>query len=230
MQINIDHYFICLSCKSVPLIGRNISFGAPLPRTLTCKSCGNTETIGKWNDSLGDFETLEFSEFAEFELLDSFITDEEQKGNDGEELFAKWLNENSYPYIFMEQSQKTFAQAFSVRGVKIPDFLIALESHKPIFVDVKNRDFHYVNNQLFLLLNTSKLNSRYLELERTFQIPVWFAFIDHRSEGKWLWIGIQKAIKTGRCLKDKNGSEFLSVNIKEFSQVSDQNTLETLLK
>ncbi len=106
----------------------------------------------------------------------------------------------------------------------------ALESHKPIFVDVKNRDFHYVNNQLFLLLNTSKLNSRYLELERTFQIPVWFAFIDHRSEGKWLWIGIQKAIKTGRCLKDKNGSEFLSVNIKEFSQVSDQNTLETLLK
>jgi len=230
MEFNIDHYFLCLSCKSVSFLGRNRAFKAPLPRTLTCESCSKIESIGQWNDSLGSFETEEFSEFAEFQLLDSFITDEEQKGINGEELFTKFLNENNYAHIFMEQSQETFAQVFSTSRVKRPDFLIALKSNKTIFVDVKNRDFYSVNNQVYLPLNTSKQHSPYLELEKTFQIPVWFAYVDNHSEGNWLWISAQKAINNGYSLKDKGGNEFLSINIKEFAQISDEKALEALLK
>jgi len=229
MQINIDDYFLCFSCNSVSFTGRNIVLDAPLPRTLTCESCHESESIGLWNDSLGFFESEKFTKFAEFQLLDSFITDEEQKGIDGEKLFTEWLNENSFPFIFIEQSKESFAHVFDLK-VKRPDFLMASASKESIFVDVKNRGFYSNNNEVYLSLDTTKVDSPYLEFSKLFKIPVWFAYIDHRSEGNWLWISAQKAIDNGDSRKDKKGCEFLSINIKEFTQVNDKNTLEALLK
>lgn len=229
MKTIIDNYFLCLDCKQVSYTGRDQTLNVPLPRTLTCECCGSHEEIGKFNDSLGTFEKECFTKFVEFELLEDIITDEEDKGRNGEKRFSEWLDLQKLPYLFIEQSKDTFAQIFN-SSVKRPDFLISFESGNSVFIDVKNRKPYHYKKERYLTVDTTKKGSRYIELEGTFKLNVWFVYLDPEKENTWLWISAKDAINKGDELKDKNLKSYLSINQKYFVSVKDKRAMEALLK
>jgi len=232
MKIEVDEYFVCLSCKSFSFLGGDLPYDkATFPRTLTCDECNNTETIGVINDALGGYEKEEFATFVEIQLLHSdFITSSEEKGNKGEEKFFKWLDNYKLPYIFIEQSKDSFAQVFK-GDVKRPDFLLSLENSGSFVVDVKNRELYTSNYGSYLSLSTTKVDSPYLEFEKIFNVPVWFAYVDPNKKDNWLWISAKDAISKGKELTDKkNKKKFLSINIRHFNSINDRSTLEKLFE
>jgi hypothetical protein len=95
-----------------------------------------------------------------------------------EEAFIEILNDEKIPFIYLEQGQNTFAEAF--RGIeKRPDFLLLLKS--PVFVDVKTY-FQKAKNKAGkdfgkdrFYLGKDEL-TKLTNLQNLHGIPVWMAF------------------------------------------------------
>jgi len=109
-----------------------------------------------------------------------------------EEAFQKWLDSNSYSYLFVEQSPETYARAFRDKG-KRPDFLILLNRVGVIAADVKEKKPSA--NMGHFILDEDREVRKSLEFEKAFKLPSWFVFgnpDDHYRT--WSWISLHSVL------------------------------------
>lgn len=128
--------------------------------------------------------------------------------------FQEWLEHKRYPYVNIEQSRETFSKLF--RGkVKRPDFLVLIDSVGLLAVEVKDKEL-YEEYETFAVDEKGEIQ-RLLIFERSFRIPVWFAFsnvgVGYRT---WYWISLSEVLeKIPTNVSKKSGEEFRGVPIKE---------------
>lgn len=144
-------------------------------------------------------------------LLDEKI----QRGEDGEQAMAEWLDTAGLGYLYVAQSPERFAGLFGDE-VKRPDFLVLIDSLGLIAVDVKN----YTAKNGEYTLKYEKEVKKVIAFERIFRIPVWYAYLSKENKQTWHWISALKAIEVG-VMKSRhdNGEKFLSIKMKEFVEI-----------
>lgn len=149
----------------------------------------------------------------------------EEKGKLGEQALNEWLKTNGLSYMYISQSQDTFAPLFQ-NNVKRPDFFILLDSIGLIAVDVKN---YNLSKGVYTLKLEEELR-RVLTFERLFRIPVWYAYFA-QDDGKtiWYWISALKAVEVGKVRTNKDTKEdFIAINLEHFERVESNADLGKL--
>jgi hypothetical protein len=99
-----------------------------------------------------------------------YIIEENSKvGNEAENNFAVYLNENNIPFIHLDQSPKElYSKVFRGKNIKRPDYMIFMDE-KPFFIDVKAKGCYTLNNDEL---------ERFNILKNEYSIDVIFAIID----------------------------------------------------
>lgn len=123
-------------------------------------------------------------------------------GKEAEKKFREWLDLETIPYLFIEQSPETLTKYFKGNGIKRPDFLVILKNIGTIAVDVKRRE----PKPSYILGEEDEIN-KYLNFERITRIPVWLVF-GHPSNGKyksWHWISLSKVLEYEKYPPIKEG-------------------------
>ena len=146
-------------------------------------------------------------------------------GKDGEEAFAKWLDEEGLGYVWITQTPDTFAARFN-GTVKRPDFLVVLESIGVLAIDVK----HCTSSNNEFTLEIDRDLKRILKFERISRIPIWYAFHEKNKVGCWHWISalkIQEEEYDERTNKSTN-KDFLVIKKTEFIEISSNDDLGQL--
>jgi len=138
------------------------------------------------------------------------------QGQHGEDRFAAWLDRNGFGYVYISQTQETFATLFH-GDVKRPDFLVLLDSIGILAVDVKN----YKASGGVLTLTWDTEISRVLTFERIFRLPVWYAYLQEEEAGEtWYWISALKAVEAGeRRVNERRGEVFLAIDLVHFETI-----------
>lgn len=145
-----------------------------------------------------------------------------KKGDEAEKSFLKWLDENGFSFLYINQDTESFPTLFK-NSVKRPDFLVLIDSIGLIAVDVKN--YNPYKDKYYGLPYEAELKKT-LSFERMFRIPVWYAY---SHEDSWLWISALKAVEVGKILKNKEKKEeFLSICITDFTEVKTNNDIGKL--
>lgn len=145
--------------------------------------------------------------------------------NIAEKKFKEWLDYKKYPYMFIEQNKETFATFF--RGVtKRPDFFILLENLGIICVDVKEKELSKYET---FVIDYEEIE-KYIQFERLFRIPVWFA-ISNQAVGykTWYWIPLSKIVEIGvRRIRRADEREFFAIKIIDFVTIAYDDSLSRL--
>jgi len=144
--------------------------------------------------------------------------------NLAEVKFKEWLDKNSIPYWYIDQSLESFSPALRKYMTKRPDFMILLPNVGLIFVDIKDKEQAEKYDKFFLFADEV---DGYLSMERTFKVPVWFAISHEKYHYKtWFWIPASEATRAGFVFDSKDGKgKFYSVPIEGFMQVADTDNL-----
>jgi hypothetical protein len=124
-------------------------------------------------------------------------------GKEAEKKFMEWLNSESIPYLFIEQSPETLTKYFKGNGIKRPDFLVILKNIGTIAVDVKRK-----NPQPNYILGEEDEINKYLNFERITRIPVWLVFGYPSQNGQyksWHWISLSKILEYEKYPPAKEG-------------------------
>jgi len=147
--------------------------------------------------------------------------------NLAEEKFKEWLDRNNIPYGYIDQSLESFSPALKKLMIKRPDFMILLPNFGLIFVDVKNKEQAEKYDKFFLY---AKEVDSYLSMQRTFNVPIWFAISHEKYHYKtWFWIPVSDITRAGFVFDSKEGKgKFYSIPIEEFVQVADTDNLERI--
>lgn len=142
-----------------------------------------------------------------------------KKGNEGEEAFLKWLNQNNFSFIYVHQDKKTFATLFK-NALKRPDFLILIDGIGLIAVDIKNiKEF----NGAYSLPIKNELKKT-LTFERTFRMPVWYVYANNQKFDKWFWINSLKVVEVAEIKTNRNTEEdFYLISKEYFTEIKDNN-------
>lgn len=134
-----------------------------------------------------------------------------------------WLRDLQVPYLYVDQSQETFATLFPGR-MKRPDFLVLLESVGMIAVDAKN----YCAFDGCYSISHDDINKS-LEFERIFRIPVWYAYYNRENPSTWRWIGLLKALEYGAFkVNTQTQEQFSSIRHEHFLEISGNDDLGKL--
>jgi len=144
-----------------------------------------------------------------------------------EERFKDWLDKNNIPYWYIEQSLETFSPALRELLIKRPDFMIILPNFGLIFVDIK--DEHQAEKYDKFFLSVKEVNN-YIEMQRIFNIPIWFILSNEEYHYKtWFWIPVVDIPKVAfKFLVKNENRESYSIPISEFTQVSDADNLQRI--
>jgi len=114
--------------------------------------------------------------------------------NEAELKFQEWLEEKSYPYLYIEQSPELFATFFRNTRVKRPDFLILIQGLGLIAVDVKDKELRKDHGTF--ILDEEEDISKLLAFERIFRIPVWLAISNEAyAYTTWFWITVSEIVE-----------------------------------
>ena len=147
--------------------------------------------------------------------------------NLAEDKFKEWLDKNSIPYWYIDQSLESFSPALRKFLIKRPDFMILLPNFGLIFIDVKNKEPAEKYDKFFLF--ASEVDN-YLSMQRTFNIPTWFVISHEKYHYKtWFWVPSSDVTRAGFVFEAKDGSgKYYSVPIDEFITVADTDNLERI--
>jgi hypothetical protein len=97
------------------------------------------------------------------------IGENRKVGNEAEDNFAEYLNENNIPFIHLDQRPKEqYSKVFMKKYIKRPDYIVFMDK-KPLFIDVKAKGCYTINNDELVGLNN---------MENEYSIDVIFAIID----------------------------------------------------
>jgi len=153
------------------------------------------------------------------------------KGNIAEIKFKEWLDKHNIPCWYIQQDISTFSPALKKYfGSKRPDFMILLPHIGFIFVDVEHKKV-YKDYENFALDGEETI--KYSNLQRNFNIQVWFALSNEESCYKtWYWIPVSKVLEIGKIPKfksSKSGMNFFAIPLSEFIQIGFGDSLDRLL-
>lgn len=147
--------------------------------------------------------------------------------NLAERKFKEWLDKNSIPYWYIDQSLESFSPALRKYLIKRPDFMILLPNFGLIFVDVKDKAQAAKYDKFFL---RAQEVDKYVGMQRTFNIPTWFAISNNNYHyNTWFWIPSSEVTRAGFVFETKKGNEkCYSVPTDSFVQVADTDNLERI--
>lgn len=142
--------------------------------------------------------------------------DIKEKGDKGEEALNRWLDDNGLSYLYIDQSEDTFASLFKTK-LKRPDFLVLLESIGMIAVDAKN----YTLSGGVYTLNMEQEFQKALTFERLFRIPLWYAYLHvEDAQEVWYWISALKALEVGDVrVNNQKKEQFLAIKLEHFEKI-----------
>ena len=148
-----------------------------------------------------------------------------EQGLDGERTLNVWLQQQRLPYASICQNPETFSTLFP-ENVKRPDFLLLIPALGTIAIDAKN---YSLSGGVFTLEYEAELR-RSVTFERLFRIPVWYAYMDHNTDGQcWHWISALRAVEVGEIRTNTaRGVQFLAIPIGEFANISNASDLSQL--
>mgnify|MGYP000203289466 CR=1 FL=1 len=168
--------------------------------------------------------------FAESLFLNIMYEGIRKRGNiaeKAEEKFKEWLDTHEIPYLYIDQSYKTFSKGLQRIFAKRPDFLVLVKPFGFIIVDVKNREPK--RGKIFI---DEEETHKYLQLERLINMRVWYA-ISSESHGYdlWFWIPASKVIEVGERKRRRSDKKpFYIVSLNDFIHIkSDEKDPLTLL-
>ena len=104
----------------------------------------------------------------------------EERGRNAELLFSHFLDENSIPFVYVDQSIETISEEMYDKNIRRPDF-ITHTKFSFYFIDVKCREKQLLGDEKRFYLNQKELKSLN-NLQNNFQANVWIAFIDDKDE------------------------------------------------
>jgi len=147
------------------------------------------------------------------------------QGAHGEAALNRWLQSCRLPYVAVCQNPDTFSTLFP-QEVKRPDFLLLIPSLGTIAVDAKN----YTLSGGVYTLNLEAELRRSIAFERLFRMPLWYAYMDHKSDGQgWYWISALKAVEVGAVrVNSQKNEEFLAIPVSEFAYIENRDDLAKL--
>jgi hypothetical protein len=151
--------------------------------------------------------------------------DIKEKGDKGEEALNRWLDDNGLSYLYIDQSEDTFASLFRTK-LKRPDFLVLLESIGMIAVDAKN----YTLSGGVYTLNMEQEFQKALTFERLFRIPLWYAYLHvEDTQEVWYWISALKALEVGDVrVNNQKKEQFLAIKLEHFEKIETGHDLGKL--
>jgi hypothetical protein len=100
------------------------------------------------------------------------------KGNEGEKLFAEYLDSQNIPFYRVDQKRETYSGELSAKRIHRPDFII--HTKRGLFhIDVKCRkkQIFVENEEKRFYLNQDE-TKRLFNLQNELNSHVWLAFID----------------------------------------------------
>lgn len=150
-----------------------------------------------------------------------------EKGERGEQAFAKWLDKEGLGYVYIKQTLDAFASSFEGK-VKRPDFLVLLESIGMLAVDVKNHELTVNENtkkKEYTLTKDKELKG--VQFERIFRIPVWYAYYNETKD-HWHWISALKAFEVGKERINEDGTPFFAIELDQFVRIDENDDLGKL--
>ena len=148
-----------------------------------------------------------------------------EKGKIGEVALGRWLDQQGLAYLYIDQSETTFARLF-LRHVKRPDFLMLFEGVGLLAVDAKNCSLY--KDQHFSLKIDAEIK-RTIAFERLFRLPVWYAYMSPSEEGLWYWINALKVLEVGENkVNGETGEPFFSIDIRHFLEIRTNEDLGKL--
>jgi len=156
--------------------------------------------------------------------------EEKKKGIETEKKFREWLDNHNIPYMYIQQDIETFSSTFNKLFTgKRPDFMILVPNFGLIFVDVKYKNITpHFNTFPIDTLDAKK----YSKLQRKFNMHIWYALSNENVGYKtWYWVPVSKVFEEGRYTEEKSGKSgmpFFAVKIEDFTQISDEDSLERL--
>ena len=157
------------------------------------------------------------------------ITKEEmdRKCKEAEEKFKEWLNKHNIPFIFFDQTVKSFSDEFNKENLKRPDFMVLIPNFGSILVDVK---YKTKNNFGTITLNEKEIE-KFINFNKNFGVHIWFAVSNEESNfSSWHWISANELdeieLKTNTSTKER----FYPVPVQKFYQISGSEGLEKLFE
>lgn len=130
--------------------------------------------------------------------------------NPSEELFAKFLNRNKYPFLFIDQAPSTFSSHLKFTKSKRPDFLVFLPHGRVIAFDVKCRR---KTKQGSYIIDEGKDISPHMQFQKLFNIPVWYAIDPTTDDTNWYFGALDFVVDKCTVLTSKDG-DFRAIDIK----------------
>jgi len=152
-----------------------------------------------------------------------------KRGKDTEGKFKEWLDNHNISYLYINQEPETFASVFK-DNLKRPDFLILIPSLGLIMVDVKYKN---INQKYGDFAIDAKDIKRYSKLQRTFNLPIWFAISSEDvAFNTWFWIPLPKVLEEGipRFQSSKSRMDYYAVPIRHFTQIAFKDSLHRIFE
>lgn len=127
--------------------------------------------------------------------------------------FKEWVNEHSYPYLYIDQNLNTFSTLFK-NLTKRPDFLVVISNIGIIAVDIKFRELSSYQD---FILDEEKEISKANSFERIFRIPIWYCFsLKESGFTTFYWISLSE-------IQEKMPIKISSMTNERFRAISIKN-------
>jgi len=144
----------------------------------------------------------------------------DEKRKIGEKKFIEWLDKRKIPYMYFDQSFKTFSKKF-LYLLKRPDFMILIPNLGFIFVDVKNHTIYKNRSGETIAFDIDEIK-KFKKLHKKFGVQIWFA-VCHESDlyKNWDWISINEIEETDKKeVARLDGKEFYTPQLRKFIRIS----------
>lgn len=154
----------------------------------------------------------------------------EEKAKITEAKFKDWLDVNNIPHWYIQQDIETMSPALKKYFVgRRPDYMILLPHLGFILVDV---EYKKVSDKYSDFMVDCKETSEYSNLQRNFNLEVWYAYSNEQSDYKtWYWIPVSKVLEKGKANRhtsSTSGEDYYSLKINEFTQIAYDDSLDRL--
>lgn len=144
-----------------------------------------------------------------------------------ERHFKEWLDQHQIPHWYIQQDIDSFSPALKKYFTKRPDFMVLIPHMGFFLVDAAYKRPAEKYDQFFMDIQEV---IQYSRLQRLFNLHVWYA-ISHEMVHfqTWYWIPVSKILEIGEKKITKNGREYYAVFIKDFTQLSVDDSIDRLL-
>jgi len=150
-----------------------------------------------------------------------------KQGEEGENSFAAWLNQEKIGYLYIQQEFEFFAEVFR-NAVKRPDFLVLLPNIGFIAVDVKNHTFNKKYNGFTLDIEDIAKAFAFEKMTRQY---LWYAYKKLCSDDLiWYFISAQDIFEYGKKRTSKENGDFLFIAEEHFTTVQKEHDMSKLFQ